>query len=490
MSEIVKTLLYLGVAITLGTLAFWVTPTDVTPPVFQDQGEAFFPDFDDPVGTAEAPAVTSLEVIDYDETTARPKPFKVEFRDGSWTIPSHHGYPADAQERLANTAAGVIGLTKDKVVTDQADLHEELGVLDPLADGSVSLTGRGKRVTLRGPSGVLADFIVGKEAPGGTMRYVRLPEQKRVYAVKMDVELSADFADWIETDLLKLTSADLDRIVLDNYSIDEQSRSIDPGETLVLHRDEDWTLADQTPDEDVDTMVIGKITSALDDLKIVGVRKKPAGVSQDLRSVEGSQLTQEDLLSLQSKGYFRTRDGQLVSNEGELRARTKDGVEYTLRFGEVLFGSGKVVTAGTDDAEDTETAGATENRYLMVTVALDESAHERPTEPERPEGLTDAPPEGEEDPMADERAAYEQAVADYERDLESFTQDLADARETVTELNDRFADWYYVIDGALFTDLRVGRDKLVVTDEPEDDGSEPGDMEPGDGDEPEDGEGE
>lgn len=482
MNEILKTAVYVGVAAGLASFALWVTPTDASPPLFDDQGEAFFPDFDDPVGTAEKPAVTSLEVIDYDAETAEAKPFKVEFREGSWTIPSHHGYPADAKDRLANTAAGVIGLTKDRIVGDQPESHDELGVLDPL-DAAGSLDGRGKRVTLRGPDGVLADFIVGKEAEGTPgMRYVRLPEQNRVYAVKLDVDLSADFADWIETDLLQLSSYDLDRIVLDNYSVDEDTGSIDPGETLELTKpDGDWTLADAAPDEDLDDIVVGKLTSALDELEIVGVRKKPDGISEDLRSEAGIQLERDTLLSLQSKGYFMTRDGDVVSNEGELRARTKKGVEYTLRFGEVLFGVGKAVTAGGGDAsEGDEGTQGTENRYLFVTVELDETAFDRPTEPVKPEGLTDEPPEEGDDPMAEERQAYEDAVADYERDLAKYEKDLEAARKKVAELTDRFADWYYVIDAQSFSELRVGRDQLVVTDEEVEDDETMSDDEAGD----------
>ena len=89
-------------------LGAWLTaPSVVTPDAFLDKGEAFFPDFTDP-NTA-----TTLEVIEYNEETAAARPFKVSFANGQWTIPSHHDYPADGKDRLAKTAAGVIGITKD-----------------------------------------------------------------------------------------------------------------------------------------------------------------------------------------------------------------------------------------------------------------------------------------------------------------------------------------------------------------------------------------
>ena len=84
-----------------------------------------------------------------------------------------------------------------------------------------------------------------------------------------------------------------------------------------------------------------------------------------------------------------TKDGQLLSNQGDVRVSTDEGVVYTLRFGEVFFGTGDELTAGTpDDAEKKasdktgskekdktkKAEGTTENRFLMVTVAFDPTA--------------------------------------------------------------------------------------------------------------------
>ena len=92
---------------------------------------------------------------------------------------------------------------------------------------------------------------------------------------------------------------------------------------------------------------------------------------------------------MQSKGFYVTGDGQLVSNQGDVRVYTDEGVVYTLRFGEVIFGTGEELTAGApDDAEKKadEKAGAakdkekekakkaegtTENRFVWVTANFD-----------------------------------------------------------------------------------------------------------------------
>src|SRR3954452_2930411 len=151
-----KTLAFVVVALLLTGAAYLSVPDrSATNIAFDDQGQLFFPSFKDPL------ACTDLEVVDYDNSTASRRPFKVMFRDGKWVIPSHHDYPADAKDRLAKTAAGVIDLRKDVIVSDVTDQWEALGVIDPIDTKATSLKGRGKRVTLKDKSGaVLADFII------------------------------------------------------------------------------------------------------------------------------------------------------------------------------------------------------------------------------------------------------------------------------------------------------------------------------------------
>ena len=109
-NDLKKTLIFAGAALALLLLAFVTTrPRNLTAEEFtQDQGKAFFPDFTDPR------SAKALEVIDFDTDTASAIPFKVEYsKEKGWVIPSHHDYPADAKDRLAKTAAGVIDLKKD-----------------------------------------------------------------------------------------------------------------------------------------------------------------------------------------------------------------------------------------------------------------------------------------------------------------------------------------------------------------------------------------
>ena len=95
-----KTATFAGVAAALVLLVWITAPRAHEAEGFKHQGEEFYPAFKDPLKAA------ALEVIDYDELTGVPKPFKVQVVNGMWSIPSHHNYPADGKDRLAKTAAG------------------------------------------------------------------------------------------------------------------------------------------------------------------------------------------------------------------------------------------------------------------------------------------------------------------------------------------------------------------------------------------------
>lgn len=414
MTETRKTLYYAGVALLLAGLAFATAPRQKLPQAFFDQGQQFFPDFTDP-NTAR-----SLEVVDWDEATGQAVPFKVTNQNGRWTIPSHHGYPADGKDRLAKTAAGLIGLTKDDFRTDNVMDFEACGVIDPLDNTVQSLKGRGRRVTIKGDNGVvLADLIIGKAFEGREgFRLVRVPGQKRVYGTKINVDISTKFKDWIEPDLTMLEKDEIDRVQLKDYSIDEQTGRLDQRDTVDLTRDgENWKMAGLPAGKDVDTYKINNLVQAVDALTIEGVRPKPDGLTASLqRATGGISITNADLASLQGHGFYFTRDGRLVSNEGELMVHTKDGVMYTLRFGEVAFGQGNTLSAG--DSAEVRTPGQTgENRYLMISASLDPS-------------VTDA-------------------------------KKIEAAKRRVDDLNGHFAHWYYVISAQSFDSIHLKRKDLI-----------------------------
>lgn len=449
MKEGAKTAAFVATALVLGLLAWGTSPPRVTPEAFQGQGERFFPDFTDPL------AATSLEVIEFEESQAIARPFKVHFKDGRWTIPSHHDYPADAKDRLKKTAAAVIDLVKDTLRSDRKEDHEALGVHDPL-DEKAPLKGRGKRITLRDKNGrVLADLIVGAAAGREGVRYARVPGQTRVYATRFREDISARFSDWIETDLLQLDAWQIAKLRIHSYSIDEATGQIKDSPPMELSRSDTgaWNLTGLAADEELAADKVSDLTSALDDLKIVGVRTKPAGLTEDLRKQQGIEMTREAAVSLQRKGYYFGQDGGIYSGEGELNVEMKDGVVYTLRFGEVIVGEGEEFEAGTGEEKPpdatqpaTEKKG-TEGRYLMVTARFEPSLLPEP-KPEEPK------PEASEEDKKKVQEENERRKKDWEGQVQK-------GKDRAKQLSERFAKWYYVIPADGYRKVRLTRADLV-----------------------------
>lgn len=472
MNELKKTATFAAVALVLLASAVLATWTgSATGGRFEDEGEKFFPEFNRPE------QATTLEVVSFDETTGEPDLFKVTLEKGRWVIPSHYDYPADAQDRLARTAAGIIDLTKDTIRSDQADAHKAMGVLDPRDPKAVaSPDGLGKRITIRDDSNqVLADLIIGKPVPGFEgQRFVRIPGQNRVYGVQLEnVELSTRFADWIETNLLKLQPADLRKIVVNDYKIDLERRSIRPGHPSILEREgasDPWTINDLPEGKEVDSQALSTLASTLGDLEIVGVRPKPAGLTAELKLADEKgrlELDQDALRSLASKG-FHFVGNDLLSEEGDLTAATEDGVIYLLRFGNVTFARGEALSAGGQDeaAEAPEGSpeprpeGAVESRYLFVDAEFNPDLIAKP-EPHQPWAAGELPESvfartakeaADEAKQREEREKKEQEV--YEKKIEA-------GRERAKELRDRFAAWYYVVPGDAYRKIILDRERLL-----------------------------
>lgn len=449
MTETKKTIIFAGVAVCLALLAFIFAPEKITPDAFLDQGEAFFPDFKNPNDA------TTLEVVEFDEETGSPKAFKVTFKDGRWTIPSHHNYPADGKDRLAKTAAGVIGIVKDDFRTDNVSDYEALGVIDPLKE-TTGLKGLGKRVTIKGEGEkVLADFIIGKKIERRpNMRFVRIPNQKRVYAARMDIDISTNFADWIDTDLLQLNKDNIKTVALNNYTINEQTRSVSRHDNVELKLDGNrWKAKGMKSNQQVDSTAIDTLLSTLDELTIVGVRPKPAGLSASLKQDKGtSNISQSDARSLQNKGYYFTGDGEMLSNEGELLIHTSKGISFTLRFGEVVYGSGLAVTAGSNKkAGETQTGAASQNRYLFVSAKFNENTFHEPPKPSNTTFLK------MDDSLWTDKQKENKSLYDAHN---KWKRKVENGQNTAQELNNRFADWYFVISNDSFEKLHLSRNKL------------------------------
>jgi hypothetical protein len=344
-NEFLRTALFAAAALLAVALAAYVEPQSPRSEIFSDAGEAFFPNFRDIM------AVKAIEVVDYDEADAVARPLKVEFRRNRWVLASHSDYPAEARERLAKTAAALLDLKKEQPVSDRWEDHATYSVIDPLDTKNPSLQGRGKRVTLRDAGGVtLAEIILGKPVPAKDgYRYVRLPGQKRTYSIKIDADPSARFEDWVESNLLRASPADIAKITLISYQIDEQFGRLANLQRVVMEKDKpSWNEQARS------------IAATLASLRVVGARPKPQQLAEQLKTRQLT-LSLDTVMSLRQRGFFITPAGQLLSNEGELIVETAQGLVYNLRFGEIVSDSTSISAA--------TVAKPRENRYLFVTAS-------------------------------------------------------------------------------------------------------------------------
>jgi hypothetical protein len=454
---------------------------------FSDVGQEFFADFKDPLKAME------LSVAKYDSETREPLSFSVKQNEkGFWVIPSHHDYPAEAAERLAKTAASLIGIKKVALQSRSKDDWARYGVEDPSAEAAAATAEgdeekdatRGTRITLRDTSSnALVDLIVGKAVEGRDKHfYVRQPDKNPVFIAKLDSDLSAKFSDWIEPDLLKLNQNDIVRVTVDQYSVDEEQGAILQGEVFDFQKDKTtskWDMKGLNPEmESLKEAAVTDITKNLDQLKIVGVRPKPEGLNADLTvspEVAQNPLLRQVLQSdMQRQGFYIARGEnnqvKLVSNEGELLAGTNNGVRYTLYFGEIARGTAKDIETGLNDKEPAEGEAKTEGgeakaegekaaegaeadaakpedkpedsesgprRYLLVKVDYDESLlGPKPTEPVAPEkpailneGAAPAP-EGDKKPEAPAEAPKEAPAEEEKPATDAAPKEEAPKEET------------------------------------------------------------
>ena len=544
MKENQKTALLIVVALALGGIA-WASrpkPADLAQIEKSKVNQPLFPEFTDPR------AARSMEIVDFDSDKGTTSTFKVAQVNGVWVLPSHYDYPADAEQQLGSAAASLMDLKILRLASSKASQFAEFGVVDPV-NAPIGAKGVGKHVTLADATGKkLLDLIIGIEVKGQPkQRFVRKGgKDDTVYVVDVTTDkLSTRFDDWIEKNLLKLNAFDIKRVQLNNYSVDIAANDIKEGERLDLSfndTDNKWSLAELAPGEELDDTKLNEMKNALADLRIVDVRRKPPGLSRELRKSEGIALDQTAMQSLMMRGFYLTRDGELLSNQGEAVVSAKDGVQYVLRFGELAFntdpatGEEQVPAA---DAEGKVQAPKTgNNRYIFVTAQFNPKLipvpelqvipGEEPPATDAPaaegEPAADAPAPGENPPLGPEAgavppeneaakpagpggddeapaaaepaaappaategaapaqpaaapaegaaapsapaegaapAAEDPAIAairaDNKRKQNEYEDKIKKGEARVQELNDRFADWYYVISNEVYRKIHLNR---------------------------------
>ncbi|MDR0336299.1 MAG: DUF4340 domain-containing protein [Planctomycetaceae bacterium] len=522
MTETTKTSIFLILAVLLLGTAVLTRPVVREIKMEEMIGQPLFPKFTDPL------AVKTLEIVKQNLTGDQDM-FRVTEIDGVWSIPSHDNYPADAKDQMGKVAEALVDLKVLDVVASQAEendvttLHTLYGVIDPTSENASLGEGIGIKVTLNGSGDEkFVDLIVGKETDAkekkspddptepAKLRYVRVAGQIPVYVVEIDPSrFATNFDQWIEKNLLDMSSFDVQEIFVDEYSYTIQLEMTQLGAQEVIvptfigdmtfgydssaSGPEKWTLKkwmgfrgkqyeyyerSMKPEEELNTETLDGMVSALNDLKIVSVTKKPSVLAAALR--EGKPFSEQIgtpdpslrksgfcLVPLPDlKGGTGERTPKLLSNEGDIQIRMKDGIRYNLRFGD-LTGTESEMTNDADNKTETSSNTPTimgANRYLFITAEFDVSmipAPEIKPVPEIPDGLN---PEQTETANKEK----EQIEKSNQREQERYDKAIEDGKKRAEKLTDRFADWYYVISEDVYkkihlTQTNVFREKKKET---------------------------
>lgn len=409
MTENVKTGIFVGAAALLGLLAVASTPRQISnkDAVEEMINKPLFANFTDPNDVA------SLKIVKFDEELGTMKKFDLarDAKSGAWVIPSHDSYPADAASQVSKVANAFIDLKALTVAAKSASDHKAFGVIEPDdAKTQAGETGLGTLVSMENQKGeVLVNLVIGREVKDDAkQRFVRRAGSDPIFTAEIDPSiLATDFEKWIEGDLLKLSSTDINNLTIRDYNIivnngrglhkrnfnaDLDYKIIDgkwQAKSIQIFDKSSPTERKLAEDEELNTTKLNEIKNTLDSLKIVDVARKPKGLAADLKADKELLDDQSAVESLGEKGFYVSggADGkpEILSANGELIAKTKDGIEYLLRFGEAF---GTLGSAGEGATKD-DKSGTALYRTLFVTAKLDESQFPMPALAKVPETIED-----------------------------------------------------------------------------------------------------
>lgn len=446
-------------------------------------GKNLFPEFTDPK------QARSMKIVSYDDKLGMMRKFEVAQKNGAWVIPSHEDYPADAAENLAAAATLLVDLKIVSMESDKKQDHVKFGVLEPKTDSTeVGATGVGKMVTFDDAKGEqLAGLVIGTAVAGQTdQRFVRVPGRDQIYVVKIDpTKLSTRFEDWIKTDLLEVAGFDISEMEIHDYSTNPVMADrgleleLEPRfEATATWNDKDfrWELGGLREFEDgkyeevalaegeeLNKEKLDDMKSALDDLKIADVLKKPEGLrpsGTDEKNILGDR---ESLMSLVEHGFYPVPDAQdpksikLHCSDGEVVVRTKDGVELKLWF-------------GAQAATLKESGGGQLNRYVMVSASANPAVFTKPEPPPATDPAATSDPATPPAPDATSAAAPPDAQAtrdaelkEYERKLNEYNEQVKKATDKALDLNFRLGQWYYVVSEEVYNRIHLNRGDFIKT---------------------------
>lgn len=187
----------------------------------------------------------------------------IEKRQDHWTIASREDYPAD----IGKLRELLLALADARIVeqkTANPDLHDQLGLRDPEAEGS-----QGVRLELSGAGHPYA-LIIGNVAQTGT-RYVRRADESQSWLIDQNPVIPNSTGDWLKREIVDFKAADIRAVTISHPD----------GEEIRIERtsDEESDFAvSNIPDgrELSYATVTNSITGVLSALTLEDVRKAAA----------------------------------------------------------------------------------------------------------------------------------------------------------------------------------------------------------------------
>ena len=486
MSETIKSAIYVGVALVCALGAFFISRPSNEETTSKDLvGTLLAPKFEDPNQAA------SMRVVTYNEELAELSKFEVAKNSaGQWIIPSESDYPADAEEQMVEAGNHLIGEKIFDVAGDDRMQHAEFGVLDP-DEVEIGKTGFGAHVTIKDEKGeVLADVIIGKKVKDEpNKRFVRKVGQDPTYVCEVDpTKFSTKFEDWIDSDLLELKSIDVAKMRFRDYSLEPADGGLRPNprvdvsvawddagnppkwmlDAMIDYRNgnpvDTYLLADET----LDATKLDGVKSSLNDINISGVLQKPKGLGADLRVNDDFLADSANRNSLRTRGFYPVRmatgQHEILSTNGEIHITLRDGVRYIMRWGGVVA----------------QTSGDI-SRFLFVTTEfapemLPEPKYEPlPTvnEATGPKAAADESDtkKGDTTKKAGEQQAPQESPEDARKRIEKandlkkkeWEEQVAEAKKRSEYLNQKFANWFYLVSSDIYSKLYLSRYEMIKT---------------------------
>ncbi len=363
--------------------------------------------------------------------------FTVTQRGREWTIPSRANFPAQNVDRLADATSCLNNLIIEQLTTQD---QKDYGLYGVHAPDSNAVSGKGVLFSLQSANGEsIASLIVG-ESPEGRpdQKYVRIPGQPQVYLVTFDDRiLSTDLADWIGTNLLRLTQEDTRNIrylEFHNYvgsgeefasagtvkhvyrcRVDvgsQQRRSL----AQIVTADESGQLVDTPEDLKLPQQQpnwLSDVAQRLGGIAFNNIRPK-----QDLIAEYLAEQTKDvkpiEFSSMINSGFryhgMENEHHQFVSAAGSFSLGKGSDVRLTIYFGRLV---------------DLERGGTSElSRLAFLTAEVDTD-------------LLPKPEPIESDDPTEQR--------NYERDLRLWNEAIEKAKSSAKDFNRFHAKWFYAI---------------------------------------------